>query len=234
MMLLVATAEFTGSDDTASTPCALPLNPGFPVPAALYVHVKLAEAPPVIPTLAGAGPLISINPPVPTAASEVGAVALAITSPLLLTVITTCAHCPMFITAGLMLKLLVNDAGFDTLTKLDETAAENIDAPVLASFPLANTLYASVHGLAPAPPSVLMPVYVKLTLAAAVSTAAVGVGPCNASGLAVPSFPGFEGTTLMAVASPLLLTVTTNLYACPSTRPAGNNATETTFNCGPF
>ena len=100
-------ASATGKPDAVSTPELVAVNPTVPIPEALYVQIKVSEAPiartagPV-----GTGPSMGSSTPALGLISRSGIMPEASPAPELVTVSTTWTHCPMTVTGG----VIVNEA----------------------------------------------------------------------------------------------------------------------------
>ncbi len=73
----------------------------LPVPAALYVQVKVPPSPPASAIFAGKGPDIFMHPPIPVAIIAEGDTFIAIAWPVFVTAITTLKKLPTGTLAGI-------------------------------------------------------------------------------------------------------------------------------------
>jgi hypothetical protein len=139
--LLALDAEAIAAPLYWSYPEALPANVAVPDPAAEYVHVKLADAPPVMYRNPPAT-VTGTNPPVPEGVKLEAVTVTAAASdavPPLATVITTVTTWPWFTCAGLITIDDVNAAFRTTLLCALVFDVATASSPVFASTPCAET-----------------------------------------------------------------------------------------------
>jgi hypothetical protein len=205
----------TVTDECWSTPLALPDTDTVPVPAAEYVHVNNALAPPAIGADAP-GAAISTSPPVEPDVTYIlfGSVAFAVAWPTFVTVITIVTVWPMStVVLPLTLIALVRVAGCSMSTLFDSASMLVTAAPVLASCPVSVPSSPNV----PAALAWYTSVYDASAALFANTVCVKGTGPLNNTADPVPIFvKGRFGAVFVASVWPELLTLITTVISCPT------------------